>query len=197
MGSVLEKVNQLEVKKYNFINGKERKYKSYGLIAQDVEKVFPEIVKHSAEDDNTDSYSLNYSTFGVLAIKAIQEQQKKLDAQDKKIEELTKLVNELLQVKTGGVNNIKAAAASTMLEQNAPNPFNSSTVIRYHIPASVSNAQIMVTNASGNMIKTFTLNNKGAGSVTINAGELAAGSYYYTLITDGKKADSKQMILNK
>jgi hypothetical protein len=47
------------------------------------------------------------------------------------------------------------------------------------------------------MIKTFTLNNKGAGSVTIKAGELAAGSYYYTLIIDGKKVDSKQMILNK
>lgn len=196
-GPVLEKIKQLEIKKYNFINGKERKYKSYGLIAQDVEKVFPEIVKHNIEDDNTDFYTLNYSAFGVLAIKAIQEQQKKLDAQDKKIEELTKLVNELLQVKTGAANNIKAATANAMLEQNAPNPFNNSTTIRYHVPASTLNAQIMITNTSGNMIKTFTLNNKGAGSITIKTGELAAGSYYYTLIVDGKKIDSKQMVLNK
>jgi hypothetical protein len=50
---------------------------------------------------------------------------------------------------------------------------------------------------SGNMIKTFTLNNKGAGSVTIKAGELAAGSYYYTLLVDGKKIESKQMVLVK
>jgi hypothetical protein len=95
-------------------------------------------------------------------------------------------------------DNAKSAGnLNAYLEQNAPNPFNNSTTIRYHIPASASNAQIIVINAVGRMVKTFTVINKGAGSITINGSELAAGNYYYTLIVDGKKADSRQMILNK
>ena len=39
------------------------------------------------------------------------------------------------------------------LEQNAPNPFNSNTVIRYNVPASASAAQIVVTNTNGNTVK--------------------------------------------
>ena len=53
----------------------------------------------------------------------------------------------------------------------------------------------MVTNTAGNIVKTFNLSGKGAGNVMINANELSAGSYYYTLLVDGKKADTKQMIL--
>lgn len=69
--------------------------------------------------------------------------------------------------------------------------------IRHHIPATAASAQIIVTNTFGSTVKTFVLTDKGAGNVTINAIEHNAGSYYYTLIVDGKKADSKQMILIK
>jgi len=39
----------------------------------------------------------------------------------------------------------------------------------------------------------YILTNKGVGQTTISAGELAAGSYFYTLIADGAKTVTKQI----
>jgi hypothetical protein len=41
-----------------------------GLIAQDVNLIYPELVSYNTESD---VYHLNYSGFGVVAIKAVQE----------------------------------------------------------------------------------------------------------------------------
>ena len=79
---VLEKVLDLEAKKY-FMTGKENvsKNKSLGFIAQEVEALFPEIVSEK------DGYkALSYSSFGILAIKAIQEQQQLIEKLEKRIE---------------------------------------------------------------------------------------------------------------
>lgn len=48
---------------------------SIGMIAQDVKKLFPELVQYLPEED---LYHLDYSGFGILAITAIQEQQKEI-----------------------------------------------------------------------------------------------------------------------
>jgi len=47
------------------------------------------------------------------------------------------------------------------------------------------------------LIKTFPLAQKGSGQLSIKAGELSAGTYYYVLKVDGAKVDSKQMVLVK
>jgi len=79
LDNVLDKVNLLEVVDYNFKGQKDSK-RYLGFIAQDVEKLFPELVKKpSYADGETSSYMLDYSGFGTLAIKAIQEQQKEID----------------------------------------------------------------------------------------------------------------------
>jgi len=54
-----------------------------GLVAQDVEAIYPELVNYNEDED---VYHLNYSGFGVVAIKAIQEQQKLIEDQVSKIE---------------------------------------------------------------------------------------------------------------
>ena len=46
-------------------------------------------------------------------------------------------------------------------------------------------------------MKTLSLCGKETGQVTVEAGSLAAGNYFYTLIADGKKVDSKQMTIVK
>lgn len=38
---------------------------------------------------------------------------------------------------------------------------------------------------------------KGAGQLNIRSGELAAGTYNYTLYVNDKKIDSKQMVITK
>ena len=161
--SVLKSIKQLEVLKYNFLNGKSS-HKYYGLIAQDVEKLFPEIVNHSQNDKGDEIYTMDYSGFGVLAIKAIQEQQAI-------IEELKATVEELKSIVKNGSTSSATAASSLpegiRLEQNAPNPFTNVTTIRYTIPTSVSSAQMIITNSNGTVVKTVSSLTKGNGTVTI------------------------------
>ena len=64
------------------------------ITNQDVEKIFPEIVSHNKHDDNTEGYTMDYSAFGVIAIKAIQEQQEIIESLEKRISTLEKMLQE-------------------------------------------------------------------------------------------------------
>jgi hypothetical protein len=54
-----------------------------------------------------------------------------------------------------------------------------------------------VTDAQGKTVRSYTLSGRGKGSVTLHAGELAAGSYTYSLLVDGVVTDSKTLLLTK
>jgi hypothetical protein len=47
----------------------------------------------------------------------------------------------------------------------------------------------------GTLVKSFPLELRGQGTVTVNGSELRAGVYLYTLIVNGKEADVKRMSL--
>jgi hypothetical protein len=84
---VLGNIMKLGVKKYQFIqNETNRKY--YGLIAQEVEKLFPELVYHNHGDDGKEYYTMDYGAVGVIAIKGIQELQPMFDKQQAEIKQL-------------------------------------------------------------------------------------------------------------
>ncbi|MBW6478512.1 MAG: tail fiber domain-containing protein, partial [Bacteroidales bacterium] len=82
--NVLGRIKDLRVMEYNYLNQSSSK-KSIGLMAQDVLPLFPELV---ASDDNEDYLGINYAGFGVIAIKAIQEQQVIIENQEIEIREL-------------------------------------------------------------------------------------------------------------
>ena len=82
--------------------------------------------------------------------------------------------------------------------QNFPNPFNSSTTIRFSIHKK-SNIKISITNLLGQHIDDL-LNrdlNPGNYRVRWNAEGYATGVYFYTLFIDGKQVDSKKLLLTK
>ncbi|MFH2143557.1 MAG: tail fiber domain-containing protein [Bacteroidota bacterium] len=97
--SLLTKVLKLEVVNYHMINADENSEKSIGFIAQDVQVLFPELVRQSEDD----FLSLNYNDFGIISIKAIQEQQKIIENQNKRIEDLEAKI-ELLNKKMESFN---------------------------------------------------------------------------------------------
>ena len=141
----------------------------------------------------------------MIAIKGIQElqtqikeQQEKINSQDKKIEDLTVMVNQLLQARTGSAANVVVknanSTARASLEQNAPNPFNQNTVINYYVPQNAGKAFINITDINGRLIRTVTAV-KGNGKITIEKGQLNSGTYMYSLYVDGNAVTSKQMIL--
>jgi hypothetical protein len=75
--------------------------KSFGLIAEEVDEVFPELVGH---DENGSADTVAYDHIGVTLIKVAQEQQKKIEAQQEEINllkaENSQRQQELTELKT-------------------------------------------------------------------------------------------------
>ncbi|MEP7143183.1 MAG: tail fiber domain-containing protein, partial [Ferruginibacter sp.] len=184
-----------------------------GFVAQEVEKIadnmgydFSGVYKPQNE---TDPYGLSYADFVVPLVKAVQELSKSNEQKDALITGLQQQLNEIterlkkLEIKNNTfpgvttITNSNPLSAMARLEQNAPNPYNSNTVIGYTLPSDAIHASMNICNASGQLLKIFPLIGKGPGNIIIRTGEFSAGAYSYTLIIDGKKIDSKQMVLIK
>jgi len=95
MSTMLEKIKQLKPSTYQFKNTtKGQEYN--GFIAQDVIKIFPDLVTHSVNAQRKlDVYTMNYSGFGILAIKGIQELAPIIEEQKEKIAGLEARINKL------------------------------------------------------------------------------------------------------
>jgi len=106
--SVLDKVMLLEPTRYQFIHNNPRDEETIGFIAQDVENLFPEFVSKVTSTRDKGTYTLDYSGFGTLAIKAIQEQQVTIE-ELKVITQEQQLLIESLQTNNQQVSNEKAA----------------------------------------------------------------------------------------
>lgn len=105
MKPILEKILKLQPSRYELKANNHGHEKSIGFIAQQVNGLFPELVTTvSGKNDNgmTDMLGINYSGFGVIAIKAIQEQQKlitDLQAKVLMLAEQNKMMLQLLNAK--------------------------------------------------------------------------------------------------
>jgi hypothetical protein len=86
---VLEKIKNLEVSTYHYRRDKPGT-RSFGLIAQNVAEYFPEITQPMPGPGGENLLGVAYNKVGVLAIKAIQEQQDIIEKQQGKIESLEK-----------------------------------------------------------------------------------------------------------
>lgn len=167
-----------------------------GFIAQEVEAAAKEAGYdfngvHVPENED-DNYSLSYSQFVVPLVKSVQELSEQNEELKKEIAELRALIME--KKNTEGTITISESGAK--LYQNAPNPFNQSTTIKYSLPPLTQKASIVIRNSAGVVVKEYQLGNKTA-QVNIFSGQLAAGTYNYSLLVDGKLVDTKQMILTQ
>lgn len=93
LDSVLKSVSNLKILRYEYKNNNPTHRKDIGVIAQDLQKYFPELVSvNSTNEGNPKEQNqmfVNYSGLGVVALKAIQEQQeiiKNLEARIKQLE---------------------------------------------------------------------------------------------------------------
>ena len=96
--------------------------------------------------------------------------------------------------KLTSVNNIELSSNSAIIYQNAPNPFGDGTVIRYFVPESTTNAQIIFYDQFGSQLNIFNITTTGTGQLNVASINLAAGTYSYSLIINGKTVDTKKMI---
>ncbi len=188
MEGVLEKVMKLRPTLYNFNTQTQSGARKYmGMIAQEVQPIFPEAVyEHQGGKDGLDDFlTMDYTAFGVIAIKAIQEQQQTIEKQQIQIDELKALVSKL----TRGATFTTVTGAGS-LGQSTPNPAKGSARISYSIPSN-SRAQLLLTDNGGKTIKTISLTQ--AGYIDVNTANLSSGIYNYTLVVDGKPVETKKL----
>jgi len=172
-----------------------------GFVAQDVEKTAKSIGYNfsGVNADEKGIYSLSYAEFVVPLVKAVQELSAQNELLQQQINEL-KGNNTALRSsanETGITGIVNPEAAQCKLYQNAPNPFNQSTQIKYYLPQDVKTAYLYIYNLQGAQIEQFRITQRGEGVQLISASELAAGMYLYSLIADGQEVDTKRMILTK
>lgn len=197
-------INQLLPKTYfmdttNSHNLRFTSKRQYGLVAQDVENVLPELVSFVTKPTEFDSQGnityqpitykgLNYNAFIGIIIKGMQEQQAQIDS----------LMNNSVRIQSSNqtfpAQTAILASKNCMLFQNAPNPFGESTSITYFLPDAIANAEMVFYDMYGSEIHRIQLQNKGTAKVEVNTKDLASGIYSYSLIADGKVIDTMKMI---
>jgi hypothetical protein len=203
--NTLDRLLKLKPASYNFkptlvksapeqVQNKIASTKEYGLIAQEVAPIFPELVE---KDSITGLMGIKYVEFIPMLIDAIK-------IQNDKIENLTKLVNAnssngtLDQSSTNRTQNPSGdnITKSSSLAQNKPNPFNTETTIEYRVTNSVSECKIIIFDMNGKLIKTYKIR-ANENSLVIKANELNQGMYLYSLVVDNTEIDTKKMIITE
>ena len=157
--------------------------KQSGFLAQDVETVIPEAVY---TNDSTKIKTMAYSAIIPYLVEAIKEQQNQ-------IEELKHAVTSLLE--NLEANILKEPKAR--LDQNIPNPFGSQTKIGCFIPEATNSSFLNNYDMKGTLLRQYSIPGRGIQELTIDGSEFMPGMYLYSLIIDGKKVDTRKMILNR
>jgi hypothetical protein len=173
----------------------EKSGKRMGVIAQEVEKILPEVVRTSEDGLK----AVAYSEMVGLLIEAIKEQQTQINELKAEVDELkgdnASLRSSATETGTMGLSNPSVSACK--LYQNAPNPFSQTTQIKYYLPESVKIASLNIYNLQGKQLKQIVLNQRGESSQLISGSEFEPGIYLYALIADGQEVDVKRMILTE
>ncbi|OAV65373.1 hypothetical protein Barb6XT_02439 [Bacteroidales bacterium Barb6XT] len=186
------------------------KKKRIGFLAQDIEKVFPELV----ETDEDGIKSVDYIGMIPVLLEGIKELQAENEALQEQSKYLLSQIHELALL-TGSAllpNPHSPFKSSNMssgdgeLENNitgnkpaALHVTNSTaeTEVTYELPEHYTNAELFVHNISG-MTGTIGFDlNKNKSGVTIPASKLPTGVYAFTLVVDGMQIGEEKVFLER
>ncbi|MCB0516385.1 MAG: tail fiber domain-containing protein [Chitinophagales bacterium] len=225
--NALETLNELQAYTYHFDQSKAPDYnfdarEHIGYMAQDLQKVVPQAVM----EDGRGHLAVNYDMLIPVISEAVKELangkedvrnetkalkskvadlenenaklQNRLDALESSLQKMSSAMqNCCLSEKVDDISTATLNNSGARLEQNAPNPFYNKTIIQYYLPEDTRNANLQIVNIEGKVVKTISLETTGYGTTTINGNDLAAGTYIYSLVINGKISTSKEMILTK
>lgn len=212
-------IKKLKPKTYEFLtDGKLAamnlpKGKHFGLIAQELETVLPELVKETPQilprnnDTTRDGKfvvstakeetfkAVNYSELIPIVIKGMQEQDQKLQAMDSLRTEVQSLKATVEELKSLLNKNVNAYVSGASLDVPVPNPSKGSATVRYNVPAGAISAKLILVNMSGQVMKEVSLAG-GAGQVNLSVSNLATGIYPCSLWVNGQQVATKQMVVS-
>ena len=223
--NILENVTPIlkQIKTYSYYykaDSTDRK-RDYGVLAQEVIKILPELV-----DTCMEVMFVNYNAFIGILITGFKEQQTLIEQQQNKIDILQKVVAaqeaDIIKLKklqeeldalqgfvyeccgkpkggsyTDGFGASEPLEEKAILYQNTPNPFTSNTEITCYLPEDTRNAVIYIYNLQGVELNSYPLTQTGLNAIIVNGSMLPAGMYLYTLVVNNAIVDTKRMILTK
>jgi len=225
----LDKIKLLKPASYTF-KSKEYEFlhlpegQQLGLLAQDLEMVYPELVQevsadrnhnesegegehtpHTASDrDEFKFKAVNYNGLVPVLIAGMQEQQRDIEAKDKQINALEERISRLERLVNSLVDNRTGNAIEKVIEKNTtdnkvlgnrPNPFQNATTVDFELALTVRQATLQVFNGAGQQVKQMALEARGKSSVEVALLGLPAGVYVCTIVADGKALTSLKMTL--
>lgn len=205
-----ERLMLLEPKEYTFKTAEYSRMNleegvQMGFIAQDIEKVFPELVKETIQpatlddegnviEESVSFKAVNYVGLIPILTATVQEQNLKLEQQNEVIDELK---DRLARLENSMNVDGQEYNSEAVLFQNSPNPFNETTVIKYSLPLSAESANIIFFDLNGTHHITIKAEVSADGRIILNARELSPGMYIYALVVDGKEVASKRLIVTE
>lgn len=213
---VLEKVQNLNVVSYNYVNNRnsqesidlltgeasantstsaianngENSRKHYGLLAQELQRIYPELV-HKGQDGYL---GINYVELVPILIRSIQELKAELDE--------VKGNSSRMEARSASLedetitNILSSTVHRNVLYQNTPNPFKERTTIRFNLAENAQNSSICIFDMTGKMLKKFPISSD-MESVSVGGYELGEGMFLYSLIVNGQVIDTKRMVISK
>lgn len=117
-------------------------------------------------------------------------------------EHVSRVLNDVNLLGTSGIDGTVAGAANR-LNQNAPNPFNPKTSIRFTVGAEVAEVSLAVYDVAGRLVARLLEGRPGVGEhvVTWNgrddAGRQVASGIYFARLSVDAWSDSRKMVLLK
>lgn len=192
--NALDKINAMEGVSYQFKQSKDNTYnlpseQQFGLIAQDVQKIAPDIV----QEDEQGYLGVDYIKIIPLLIEAVKEQQTSIVTLQEENEELKEAIRQLTGEET---TSSKKNSSGAKLYQNTPNPLKDQTTIRYSITKEdiAKNAYIEIYDFNGTAIKRFDNLIEGENAIEISSSLLTSRVTFYRLIVQGEVIDTKKML---
>jgi len=171
----------------------------YGLIAQDVESIIPELTTPFTSPAVYDSLGavvtppadylgINYIGLIPILIQGIKDQQEQIDALQTIVMDCCSSFDGMQGPNGsdgGGLNDMNSKQSE--LHQNRPNPFKTNTRIDYDLVAD-GNVELIITDINGVQIEKLVNKTQSAGSYSLdwNTEDLSPGIYFYSLIVDGQ-----------
>ena len=202
-GKALEKVLDMDVVSYNYkerklekseldttdysalreFNKEQAEIRHYGLLAQDLQKIYPNLVY-----EGQDGYlGINYVELVPVLIRSIQELKQELD-------EVKGGSGAKTRSGSDESADFSSVATGNVLYQNTPNPFKEQTTIRFSLADGVQDASICIFDMIGKTIKKLPISS-GMDSVSVGGYELGEGMFLYSLIVNGQVIDTKRMVI--